>query len=176
MAMTRAVDGLRQTPHHVFIDGNKVPPMLQARANGKANIPKPATAPLELQWNPERETQRGKVSTETPYGVEAIIKGDMKCYSIAAASILAKVARDRIMAEYDKQFPQYELAKHKGYPTAGHVASVKKHGPSVIHRYSFAPIKHTQERNPKWSSPPIPVACLDAINILQTTGSSCPTR
>ena len=70
-----------------------------------------------------------------PY--ESIIKGDAKCYSIAAASIVAKVTRDRIMREWDKVYPQYGFAKHKGYGTAAHIAAIKEYGLCPIHRRSF---------------------------------------
>lgn len=66
-----------------------------------------------------------------------IIKGDAKSVSIAAASILAKVTRDHRMEEYDRQFPQYGFAKHKGYGTAAHVAAIREFGPCPIHRRSF---------------------------------------
>lgn len=68
---------------------------------------------------------------------EKIIKGDAKSISIAAASILAKVTRDRMMLEYDQLFPEYGFKKHKGYGTADHVAAIKKYGPTPIHRISF---------------------------------------
>ncbi len=70
-----------------------------------------------------------------PY--ESIIKGDAKCYSIAAASILAKVTRDRIMREWDLVYPQYGFAKHKGYGTAFHIQAIKEYGLCPIHRKSF---------------------------------------
>ena len=70
-----------------------------------------------------------------PY--ESIIKVDAKCYSIAAASILAKVTRDRIMREWDKVYPEYGFEKHKGYGTAAHIAAIKEHGLCPIHRRSF---------------------------------------
>lgn len=76
-----------------------------------------------------------------PISQEAIIKGDAKSASIAAASVIAKVARDRLMDEYDKIYPQYGFAKHKGYGTAEHVAAIKKYGPCPIHRLTFEPIK-----------------------------------
>ena len=66
-----------------------------------------------------------------------IIKGDAKSVSIAAASILAKVTRDHMMAEYARLFPQYGIAKHKGYGTAVHIAAIREFGPSPIHRRSF---------------------------------------
>ena len=70
-----------------------------------------------------------------PY--ESIIKGDAKCYSIAAASIIAKVTRDRIMKEWDAIYPEYGFEKHKGYGTAAHIQAIKEYGLSPIHRKSF---------------------------------------
>ena len=66
-----------------------------------------------------------------------IIKGDAKSVSIAAASILAKVTRDRMMAEYDQIYPEYGFAKHKGYGTAAHIAALKEYGACPIHRRTF---------------------------------------
>jgi ribonuclease HII len=71
----------------------------------------------------------------------AIVKGDARSYSIAAASVLAKVTRDRLMLEYHVQCPEYGFAEHKGYGTAKHLAAIAKHGPCPIHRRSFAPLK-----------------------------------
>lgn len=70
-----------------------------------------------------------------PY--ESIIKGDAKCYSIAAASIIAKVTRDRIMRQWDEIYPQYGFINHKGYGTAKHIAAIKENGLCPIHRKSF---------------------------------------
>ena len=70
----------------------------------------------------------------------SIIKGDAKIYSIGAASIIAKVTRDRIMREYDEVYPEYGFAKHKGYGTATHIEAIKKFGPCPLHRQTF--IKH----------------------------------
>ncbi len=71
----------------------------------------------------------------------AIVKGDARSYSIAAASVLAKVTRDRLMREYHAQFPEYGFAEHKGYGTAKHLAAIEKFGACPIHRKSFAPMK-----------------------------------
>ena len=67
----------------------------------------------------------------------SIIKGDAKCYSIAAASIIAKVTRDRIMRQWDEIYPQYGFAKHKGYGTKAHIEAIKEYGLTPIHRLSF---------------------------------------
>ncbi|MCX5692801.1 MAG: ribonuclease HII [Candidatus Omnitrophica bacterium] len=75
-----------------------------------------------------------------PYKTIPIIKGDSKSFSIAAASIVAKVMRDAIMDRYDKKYPLYGFFKHKGYGTRFHLEAIKQHGPCLIHRKSFAPI------------------------------------
>ncbi|MGN1326786.1 MAG: ribonuclease HII [Clostridia bacterium] len=67
----------------------------------------------------------------------SIVKGDAKCYSIACASIIAKVTRDRIMRQWDEVYPQYGFEKHKGYGTAAHIAAIKEHGLCPLHRLSF---------------------------------------
>lgn len=72
---------------------------------------------------------------------KAIIKGDAKSVSIAAASILAKTHRDARMAEWDAIYPQYGLAQHKGYATAEHLEALRVHGPTPLHRHSFAPVR-----------------------------------
>jgi len=71
----------------------------------------------------------------------AIIGGDAKVFCIAAASIIAKVSRDWMMTEIDKQYPQYEFAKHKGYGTKAHFAKIAEYGPCPLHRFSFSPVK-----------------------------------
>ncbi|MDO4621122.1 MAG: ribonuclease HII, partial [Lachnospiraceae bacterium] len=66
-----------------------------------------------------------------------IVHGDAQSVSIAAASIVAKVTRDRLMEEYDRQYPEYGFARNKGYGTAEHIAALKKYGPCPIHRRTF---------------------------------------
>jgi len=80
-----------------------------------------------------------KINVDIPQ--KSIIKGDEKVFSCAAASILAKVYRDRIMERYDRKFPKYEFKKHKGYGTKFHFKMLKKYGPCKIHRKTFEPIK-----------------------------------
>lgn len=77
-----------------------------------------------------------------PY--QSIVKGDAKCYSIAAASIIAKVTRDRIMRQWDEIYPQYGFSKHKGYGTAQHVSAIKEYGLCPLHRLSF--VKNIMEK------------------------------
>ena len=74
----------------------------------------------------------------------ALVGGDGLSLSIAAASVIAKVERDRAMLAYDLEFPEYGFAKHKGYPTAEHFAKLRAHGPCRIHRRSFAPVAQTE--------------------------------
>ena len=102
LAMTRAVDGLIQTPDHVLVDGNRLP-----------------------AWT---------------YDAEAIIGGDALHPCISAASILAKEYRDRMMIAAAAQYPEYGWERNKGYGTAEHMAALKKHGPTPLHRMSFAPV------------------------------------
>ncbi|MCX7889394.1 MAG: ribonuclease HII [Rhodobacteraceae bacterium] len=71
---------------------------------------------------------------------EAVVKGDARCLSVAAASILAKVTRDRIMVDLAQQFPAYGWDRNMGYPTAEHLAALKRHGPTPHHRRSFRPV------------------------------------
>ncbi len=73
-----------------------------------------------------------------------LVKGDGRSYSIAAASVLAKVTRDRLMQEADRRWPQYGFARHKGYPTPDHLAALARHGPCEIHRRSFAPLREPE--------------------------------
>jgi len=101
-AMIRAIEALGRKPHHVLVDGRKIP-----------GLTLPQTR---------------------------IVGGDRKSFCIAAASIIAKVTRDRMMCDYDAAYPGYGFARHKGYCTADHVAAVAQLGPSPIHRTSFAPV------------------------------------
>ncbi len=112
LAMRRALSQLNIVPQKILVDGNRLPPNLNAPA-------------------------------------EFVIKGDSKIAAIAAASILAKTARDAEMLQWDKIFPQYEFARHKGYGTARHLELLKIHGACRIHRQSFAPVKQILEKNPR---------------------------
>ncbi|HVF09629.1 MAG TPA: ribonuclease HII [Abditibacteriaceae bacterium] len=76
-----------------------------------------------------------------PWQYEAIVKGDARCLSIAAASVLAKVTRDKLMQEHDLIFPQYGFARHKGYSSPQHLRTLAEHGPCSLHRMSYAPVR-----------------------------------
>ena len=82
----------------------------------------------------------GNRAPALPCPVQTIIEGDGKSLSIAAASIIAKVTRDRIMIGHDAAWPQYGFARHKGYGTAFHQQALERHGPTPLHRKSFAPV------------------------------------
>ena len=83
----------------------------------------------------------------TTYRQQAVIKGDRLVFSIAAASIIAKVTRDRMMVTYHEQYPQYGFDRHMGYGTGEHLKMLTRHGPCPIHRYSFQPVKKLLARN-----------------------------
>ncbi|MDP6042287.1 MAG: ribonuclease HII, partial [Candidatus Latescibacteria bacterium] len=90
---------------------------------------------LEIQ--PDRVLVDGNAVPESKFPEQAVIGGDRASLSIAAASVIAKVTRDRQMIAYDEQYPVYGFAKHKGYGSADHLAALRKHGPCSIHRQSF---------------------------------------
>jgi ribonuclease HII len=84
----------------------------------------------------------------------AIVKGDSLSYSIAAASVLAKVTRDRLMVAHDERWPEYGFAVHKGYPTPQHQRALAAHGPCPIHRRSFAPVLAASAQRDLFGFPP----------------------
>lgn len=124
LAMKRAAEGLAinlaQKSAMVLVDGNQTPK-------------------IEIAVQDDDKTVM-----RVP--VKTIIKGDAKMACIAAASILAKVARDQIMLELDKEYPEYAFAKHKGYGTKLHLSSLQQHGASPVHRQSFTPVKLLLDR------------------------------
>ena len=95
----------------------------------------------QLQPKPEHVLVDGLRIKWLPYPHTALVQGDAKSYSIAAASVLAKVTRDRLMRDYDKQYPGYGFAVHKGYGTPQHLAAITERGACPIHRRSFAPFR-----------------------------------
>jgi len=95
---------------------------------------------------PDHVLVDGRLIPELKLPQTRIVGGDRKSFCIAAASIIAKVTRDRMMAEYDAQYPGYGFAQHKGYCTADHFAALDRLGPSPIHRRSFAPVWDAAQR------------------------------
>jgi ribonuclease HII len=119
MAMARACRALAPAPDHLLIDGKQTIPASLLKLSRPAYLPA------------LRQT--------------ALIRGDRICLSIAAASIIAKVARDRMMIELDLTYPQYGFAIHKGYCSTAHLAALRRHGPSPVHRRSFAQVRELFE-------------------------------
>jgi len=94
-----------------------------------------------LKKKPDFLILDGNFKINSPLPQKSIIKADEKVLSCAAASIIAKVTRDRIMDKYHKKYPLYKFNRHKGYPTKLHFKLLKKHGPCKIHRKSFGPVR-----------------------------------
>lgn len=99
-------------------------------------------AVLNLNILPDMVLIDGTHAPKLPYKTQTIIQGDATIQEISAASILAKVARDRLMLEMDKLYPEYGFAKHQGYGTKQHLLAIEKYGVTPIHRMSFAPMKY----------------------------------
>lgn len=95
----------------------------------------------QLNFPPNKVLVDGRVCPKLSCSVETIVKGDGCIPAISVASILAKVARDRDMIKYDKQYPGYGFTKHKGYATSPHLKAIYRLGLSPIHRKSFEPVK-----------------------------------
>lgn len=95
----------------------------------------------QLRSTPDHVLVDGNQKTSTEWDQTAVVKGDSRSYSIAAASVLAKVTRDRVMLEYDARYPCYGFVSHKGYGTPQHLAALAVYGPCPIHRRSFAPLR-----------------------------------
>jgi ribonuclease HII len=95
---------------------------------------------LALDPRPHAVLIDGKPVKKYPLPQVALVKGDSLSFSIAAASVIAKVTRDRIMLRLAEEFPQYGFEVHKGYPTPKHLAALKEHGPCPQHRRSFGPV------------------------------------
>jgi len=95
---------------------------------------------------PDHVLVDGRLIPELKLPQTKIVGGDRKSFCIAAASIIAKVTRDRMMAEYDAEYPEFGFAQHKGYCTADHFAALERLGPTPIHRRSFAPVWEAAQR------------------------------
>ncbi len=101
-------------------------------------------AVMALRIRPDHALVDGREVPTLAIAHTALVKGDALSYSIAAASVLAKVTRDRQMLEWDRRHPEYGFAGHKGYGTPQHLEAIARHGPCPIHRRSFAPLKPVQ--------------------------------
>lgn len=121
----------------VFVDKNTIDRenIYQATQNGMYD------AILKLNPKPDKILIDAMPLEKLPIPHLSIVKGDAKSASIAAASILAKVTRDRFMREMDAIYPEYGFKNHKGYGTKAHIEAIKKYGPCPLHRETFEPIK-----------------------------------
>ncbi|HWG57758.1 MAG TPA: ribonuclease HII [Candidatus Acidoferrales bacterium] len=102
------------------------------------------------------------VELDLPIEQKALIHGDARSVSIAAASILAKVERDQRMEEFDRIYPQYGLAQHKGYCTPEHMEALRRHGPSPLHRFSYAPVRDARCWAAGATQSPLPLVASEA--------------
>ena len=109
----------------------------------QATLRSMALAVEDLSISPDFLLVDGIFEISLPFPQKTITKGDSRSFSIAAASIIAKVTRDGLMEDYDALYPEYGFAQHKGYPTRAHKNAVRKFGSSPIHRKSFKGVKET---------------------------------
>jgi ribonuclease HII len=123
------------------IDAERVDQINILRATTEAML----SAVKLLQPPPEHLLVDGRPVAALGPNQTALVKGDSLSYSIAAASVLAKVTRDRLMMQFDQQFPEYGFAVHKGYGTAQHLEALSRHGPCPIHRRTFAPMNASRQ-------------------------------
>lgn len=132
LAMSQALGQLDPVPDCILIDGShKIPAELVGKIQKVKDVQKDSNDLKRLEPMLRQRT---------------IEKGDRLCLSISAASILAKVERDRIMQEYDQLYPEYGFALHKGYGSPSHLAALERCGPSPIHRMSFKPVRDWLDR------------------------------
>ncbi|HET6592260.1 MAG TPA: ribonuclease HII [Xanthomonadales bacterium] len=117
----------------------------------QASLQAMSRAVAALPVAPARVLVDGNQTPQVACEVRAVIGGDRSIPAVSAASILAKVARDRLMAELDRIYPNYGFARHKGYPTAAHREALVKFGPCPAHRRSFAPVRAALGRDPRIS-------------------------
>lgn len=154
-AMARSVRALSVRPDCVLVDGcNRPPSLLKPGECWTRGSKKKATTKGKLPANHGKaKVGVSGVKDWLPRRVEAVISGDAKVPSIAAASVLAKVHRDLLMEEMDKQYPMYGFSSHKGYGTAEHQRAIKRHGVSMQHRRSFAPVAKVLLKRPAMVRP-----------------------
>lgn len=132
---------LTQTPHLLYGIGVVDPLAIDQINILQATFLAMQKAVRALAMAPDYLLIDGNQTPSFEIPIECLVRGDALSVSIAAASILAKVTRDRMMAECDSQWPQYGFKKHKGYGTKAHLEAIRIHGPCPVHRTSFEPVK-----------------------------------
>jgi ribonuclease HII len=138
-ARARLFDAIRSTA--VAVGVGVVSPEVVDRSNiVGATLEAMTTAVRSLGVAPDCVVVDGKNLPQLSVPTIALVQGDARCLSVAAASIIAKVTRDRIMREMDEVYPHYAFARNKGYGTRDHLEALRRYGPSKIHRFSFAPV------------------------------------
>ena len=135
----RAVDVVRQYALAVGV-GMVGPEDIDAMGIGRAALAAMLSAVGQLPLKPGHLLLDYIYVRECPFSYDTIVRGDSRSYSIAAASNVAKVARDKLMVEAEETYPGYAFARHKGYPTKAHFEHLRELGPCPIHRRSFAPV------------------------------------
>ena len=139
----RAVEAVQK--HAIGVGVAQSPPQeIDTLGIGHATVEAMMRAVESLAFQPSHLLLDFVHITSCPLPYDTIVKGDSRSYSIAAASNVAKVTRDRLMMEADALYPGYFFARHKGYPTPEHVARLKALGPCRIHRRSFAPVRDAE--------------------------------
>eukprot|EP00746_Dinoflagellata_sp_MGD_P102254 gnl/MRDRNA2_/MRDRNA2_41782_c0_seq1.p1 gnl/MRDRNA2_/MRDRNA2_41782_c0~~gnl/MRDRNA2_/MRDRNA2_41782_c0_seq1.p1 ORF type:complete len:349 (+),score=81.55 gnl/MRDRNA2_/MRDRNA2_41782_c0_seq1:57-1103(+) len=153
-SMAEAVRLLPKRPDCVLVDGCNRPPDLLKKGERWTRENKAAADPAQSKLTkfftkvaqpPKEDAASNHGEKWLPQRVDAVIGGDAKVVCIAAASVLAKVHRDRVMDQLHKEYPAYGFGSHKGYGTASHVAAINKHGVCKEHRRSFEPVKSMLE-------------------------------
>jgi ribonuclease HII len=135
----RAAEAVHQHALAVGV-GTVSPEDIDQMGIGRAALAAMLRAVGQLQFEPGHLLLDYIYVRECPYTYDTIVKGDSRSYSIAAASNVAKVTRDRLMVEAEAAYPGYDFARHKGYPTKAHFQRLNELGPCPIHRRSFAPV------------------------------------
>lgn len=167
---TRPIEGLADSKKLSEKQRNRLAPIIRERALAwavayaevgeidqlnilQATLLAMRRAVLALPMQPQHVLVDGLYCPQTGIPSQAIVKGDSKVAAISAASILAKTARDELMLRLHEQYPQYGFDGHKGYPTAAHLAALREHGVSEVHRRSFRPVRealqYTHQNNPR---------------------------
>lgn len=188
-SMSRAVGSLEPRPDCVLVDGcNRPPELLKpgeqwSRGSKAAEMAKADVKQQRLgsffKSAPQTSKPAASSSAEVPWRprqVESVIEGDGRVPCISAASILAKVHRDRLMQKIHGEYPQYGFAEHKGYGTASHIEAISTHGVCPVHRKSFAPVREALSSSPGDETSTLGGSTLFKSMKVVTSEAESPTR